>query len=125
MAFIGVLMVAVLKPLVRHSQKRQIAKVTDLGLINGIFGHHRVELREEGILNSTSEYDWLVQWSAIEDIKESDGSFLIYSGANSFLTIPSSAFSDTETLRAFGDRLFQLAGRTREELPSGESVAEE
>ena len=43
-----------------------------------------------------------------------DGSFLIYSGANSFLTIPSSAFPDTETLRAFGDHFFQLAGRTRE-----------
>lgn len=114
MVLTGALLVGALKPLVRHSQKRQLKKVADVGLINGIFGHHRVELREEGILNSTSGYDWLVKWSAIEDIRESDGSFLIYSGANSFLTIPSSAFPDTETLRAFGDRFFQLAGRTRE-----------
>jgi hypothetical protein len=70
MVLTGALLVGSLKPLVRHSQKRQLKKVADVGLINGIFGHHRAELREEGILNSTSGYDWLVKWNAIEDIKD-------------------------------------------------------
>ncbi len=125
MLIAGTLLVGVLKPLVRHSQKRQIKKVADVGLINGIFGPHHVELREEGILDSTTGYDWLVKWSAIEDIKESDGSFLIYSGANSFLTIPSSAFPDTETLRAFGDRFFQRLGQVETALPPGDEGFEE
>ena len=125
MLIAGVFLVGVLKPLVRHSQKRQIKKVADLGLINGIFGPHRVELLDEGILDSTIGYDWLVKWSAIENIKESEGSFLIYSGANSFLTIPSSAFPDTETLRAFGDRFFQRLGQVEAVLPPGEEEPEE
>ena len=117
----GALLVGLLKPLVRHSQRRQIKKVADLGLINGIFGPHRVELRDEGILDSTTGYEWLVRWGAIEDIKESEGSFLIYSGANSFLTVPSSAFPDRETLRAFGDRFFQRLSHVEATLPpSGE-----
>ena len=120
MAFTGALLVGALKPLVRHSQKRQIKKVAELGLINGIFGPHRVELRDDGILDSTTGYEWLVKWSAIEDIKESDGAFLIYSGANSFLTIPSSAFPDNETLRAFGDRFFERLGQVETARLPGE-----
>ena len=120
MLLAGALLVGVLRPLVRHSQRRHIKKVADLGLINGIFGPHRVELRDEGILDSTSGYEWLVRWSAIEDIRESDGSFLIYSGANSFLTIPSSAFPDTETLRTFGDRFFQRLSQVETTLLPGE-----
>ena len=120
MLLAGTVLVGVLKPLVRISQRRQIKKVANLGLINGIFGPHRVELRDEGILDSTTGYEFLVRWSAIEDIKESDGSFLIYSGANSFLTIPSSAFPDTETLRAFGDRFFEGLSQTETPALPGE-----
>ena len=120
MLLAGTVLVGVLKPLVRISQRRQIKKLADLGLINGIFGPHRVELQDEGILDSTTGYEFLVRWSAIEDIKESDGSFLIYSGANSFLTIPSSAFPDTETLRAFGDRFFERLSQTETPALPGE-----
>jgi hypothetical protein len=125
MLIAGTLMFGMLRPLVRHSQKRQIKKVADLGLINGIFGPHRVELRDDGILNSTTGYEWLVRWSAIEDIKESDGSFLIYSGANSFLTIPSSAFPDNETLRAFGDRFFERLSQVEKTLLPGRDTPED
>ena len=111
MLLAGTVLVGVLKPLVRISQRRQIKKVADLGLINGIFGPHRVKLRDEGILNSTTGYEFLVRWSAIEDIKESDGSFL---------TIPSSVFPDTETLRAFGDRFFERLSQTETPVLPGE-----
>lgn len=103
----GVVWVAMLPSLVRWSHRRQLKKISLHGIANGTFGPHRVELREDGILDSTSGYDWLLKWSAIERIEEADGEFLIYLGPNSFLPIPASAFRDREMLRAFGDRFFQ------------------
>lgn len=38
---------------------------------------------------------------------------MIYSGPNAFLPIPSSAFRDSATLRAFADRFFGCLSRAR------------
>jgi hypothetical protein len=77
-----------------------------MGIANGMFGHHRVELRAEGVLDVTSGYEWMTRWTAIDRVEEVNGTFLVYTGPNAFLPIPSSAFPDADTLRAFGDRFY-------------------
>ena len=107
-AVAGAVWTAILPSLTRWSQRRQLGKVSMKGLAHGTFGPHRVELRDEGILDFTPEYEWLIRWSAIDGVKEVDGNFLVYTGPNAFLPIPSSAFRDARTVRAFGDRFFRL-----------------
>ncbi len=84
-----------------------------MGITNGLFGPHRVELRDEGVLDSTTGYEWLTRWSSIERVEEANGTFMIYSGPNAFLPIPASAFRDSTILRAFGDRFFACLNDAR------------
>ncbi len=104
---------AALPRILRRAQGSQYRKFAKAGVTNGLFGPHRVELREEGVADMTSGYEWLIRWSAIERVEESGGTFMIYSGPNSFVAVPSSAFRDPASLREFGDRFFANLERAR------------
>ena len=75
--FAGGVLLALLDPLLRSSQRRQLGKVAAAGLAHGTFGRHRVELRPEGMLDITDSYQWLTRWRAIDRVEEGEGSFLI------------------------------------------------
>ena len=120
--------IALLRPLVRRARKKQFAQFASGGITNGLFGHHRVELREDGILNATAGYEWLVRWSAIERVEEGEGAFLVYNGPNSFMVIPHSAFRDAASLRRFADVFFErleVARARRLEPPSAGATPNE
>jgi YcxB-like protein len=104
---------AVLGPALDRSQRRQLKRFADEGIGAGMFGRHRVELRPEGVLDSTDGYEWLARWPSIERVEEGDGAFLIYSGPNRFLLIPHSAFPDSATVRHFADTFYALRERAR------------
>lgn len=99
---------AALDPLLRSSQRKQLRKVAESGIANGMFGRHRVELTAEGMRDATAGYEWLTRWPAIERVEESEGAFLVYTGPNALLPIPHSAFRDAATLRRFADTFYQL-----------------
>ncbi len=115
--FLGVAAVPFLPALTRASQRNHLKKVAMRGLANGTFGTHRVELGPEGMRDATSGYEWLTRWSSIERVEMAEDIFLIYTGPQAFLPIPNSAFRDSATLRAFGDRFFQGLGMARQGLP--------
>jgi hypothetical protein len=104
----GAVVVAALDPLLRGSQRNQLRKLAATGIANGTFGPHRVELTPAGMLDSTSGYDWLTRWPAIERVEEGEGAFLIYTGPNACLPIPHSAFRDAPALRRFADAFYAL-----------------
>ena len=108
MLFAGGLLVAILDPLLRSSQRSQLRRVAEAGLANGTFGRHRVELRPEGMLDATEGYEWLTRWSAIDRVEEGQGSFLIYMGPNALLPVPHSAFRDGASLRQFAEAFYRL-----------------
>jgi hypothetical protein len=103
----GVLLAGV-GPLVRSAQRAQLRRLAEVGIANGTFGHHRVELREDGLLDSTEAYERLTRWPAIERVERGEGAFLVYLGPNAFMPIPYSAFRDAESLRRFGDAFYAL-----------------
>jgi hypothetical protein len=107
----GGTLVAVLDPLLRSSQRGQLARVAAMGLANGTFGRHRVELRPEGMLDATDGYEWLTRWRAIDRVEEGEGAFLIYTGPNALLPIPHSAFRDGASLREFSEAFYRLRSR--------------
>jgi hypothetical protein len=116
--------IALLRPLIRRAREKQFGQFARSGITNGLFGPHRVELREEGVLNATEGYEWLVRWSAIERVEEGEGSFLVYNGPNSFMVIPHSAFRDAAGLRRFADVFFERLGAARaRQLEPGEDAA--
>jgi len=104
----GFVVMAFMGPLLRSAQRRQITKYADTGITNGMFGPHRVELRPEGILDSTEGYEWLTRWPSIERVEDGEGCFLIYTGPNALLPIPHTAFPDAEALRQFSRAFFAL-----------------
>ena len=106
--FAGGLLLAVLDPLLRRSQRGQLRKVAAAGLAHGTFGPHRVELRPEGMVDVTDSYQWLTRWPAIDRVEEGDGAFLIYTGPNALLPIPHSAFRDGASLRQFSEAFYRL-----------------
>lgn len=122
----GGALVALLRPLLRASHRRQFQRFAAMGTANGVFGPHRLELRSDGMLDSTAGYEWLTRWPAIERVEESPGAFLVYTGPNAFLPIPHSAFRDSTTLRRFSDTFYALreAGR-RASLPGGEESTDD
>lgn len=103
---VGLVVMAVMKPALRAGQRRQITKYAQTGITNGMFGPHRVELRPDGLLDSTTEYEWLARWSSIERVEEGQGCLLIYTGPHALLPIPHTAFPDSESLRRFSDAFF-------------------
>lgn len=119
----GGLAFAFLEPTVRRARRKQFVQFAETGIANGMFGPHRVELRPEGMADSTEGYEWLTRWSAIDRVEETEGAFLIYTGANAFLPIPHSAFRDSETLRRFSETFFARLEAGRERLAAGTSQA--
>lgn len=116
--FAGGVLLAVLDPLLRSSQRGQLRKVAAAGLAHGTFGRHRVELRPEGMLDITDSYQWLTRWHAIDRVGEGHGAFLIYTGPNALLPIPHSAFRDGASLRQFSEAFYRLReGGSEEALP--------
>lgn len=109
--------------LLRRTQRRQLRKMSRAGILNGMFGLHRVELREDGILNSTSGYEMLVRWPSVEKVEETEGMFMVYTGPHSFLIIPTSAFVDLETTRAFADAFYRRVSGARQADGRGEVEA--
>jgi len=107
----GSIVLSMMNPLLRASRRKQITQYAKSGIANGMFGPHRVELRPEGMLDITDGYEWLTRWSAIERVEEGDGAFLVYTGPNSLLPIPHSAFRDSASLRSFSDAFYALRER--------------
>lgn len=114
----GALGFATLGSLVERSQRKQLERFAREGIGMGMFGRHRVELRPDGMVDSTAGYEWLSRWPSIDRVEEGEGAFLIYSGPNRFLPIPHSAFPDSDTLRRFADTFYRLKeGGAADRLP--------
>lgn len=113
-------------PIQRHAQRRALRKVGEEGIANGMFGLHRVELREEGFYHATSHFESTFRWHAVEDVKEVGDHFFIYMGPNAFVPVPITAFPDSESLRGFADAFFEHLNKGREEaarLERGEEAS--
>ncbi len=95
---------------IKRQTRIQLSKTADEGVIEGLFGTHRIELREEGIADITDGYESLIRWSSVEGVEHADGLFIIYTGPNSFLPVPESAFGGSAELRAFSDTFYTLRG---------------
>ena len=101
-----------------HSIPRQLKRQTRIhlgktareGIIDGLFGTHRIELREEGIADITSGYETVIRWGAVEGVDHQDGLFIIHVGPNALIPIPDSAFGGPDELRAFSDAFYTLRG---------------
>jgi hypothetical protein len=104
----AVFMSATMGPMIRSAQRKRTLEYARSGIANGMFGPHRVELRPEGMLDVTEGYEWLTRWGAIERVEEGEAAFLVYTGPNSLLPIPHSAFRDSASLRRFSDAFFAL-----------------
>lgn len=109
--FVGAGVTVFLPRIFERSHRKQYEKLAREGIQNGMFGTHRIELLDEGVLDDTDAYRKLTRWHAIERVAEGPGAFLIYLGSDAFLPIPHSAFRDAETLRAFADRFFERVGK--------------
>ncbi len=120
---VGLVVMAFMKPALRAGQRRQITKLAETGITNGMFGPHRVELRPDGMLDSTTEYEWLARWSSIERVEEGQGCFLIYTGPHALLPIPHTAFPDSESLRRFSDAFFGYVKDAKAVAPDGSGDA--
>lgn len=105
---VGGLVLSFLRPLIRSARKKQFGQFAEGGIANGMFGRHQVELRPDGMKDSTEGYEWLTRWSAIEGVREGESAFHIYTGRDSFLPIPYTAFRDAESLRRFSDAFYRL-----------------
>lgn len=112
--FMGAGVTVFLPRLLERSHRKQYRKLAREGIQNGMFGTHRIELLDEGVLDDTDAYRKLTRWHAIDRVAEGPGAFLIYLGTDAFLPIPHSAFRDAETLRAFADRFFERVGKGHE-----------
>lgn len=109
----GLVAMAFMGPALRSGRRRQTLKYARDGIANGTFGHHRIELRPEGMLDRTEGYQWLTYWPSIDRVEEGEGSFAIYTGPNAVVIIPHTAFPDAASLRRFSETFFAL----REEYP--------
>ena len=96
-----------LGPMQQRANKQTLKKMTREGIANGMFGRHRIEIRDEGLFHATDTYESLFRWHGIDRVKERDGNVLIYIGPNAFLPVPSTAFSDSARLRAFASAFYE------------------
>jgi hypothetical protein len=110
-ALTGPGVVAAVGPIQRHAQRESMRKLSQQGVSNGLFGPHRVEIREDGLFHATDAYESLIRWHAIEEVRERAGHFFVYTGPNAFLPIPVTAFHDAEHLRAFSDAFHERMAR--------------
>lgn len=97
-------------PMHRRAQRRALRKLTRQGIAHGTFGHHRVEVRDEGLFHATHAYESLFRWHAIDRVTEKGGNFFVYIGPNAFLPIPATAFPDSDSLRRFADAFYERKG---------------
>lgn len=104
----GAVAMAFMGPALRSGRRRQTLKYARDGIANGTFGHHRIELRPEGILDRTEGYEWLTYWASIDRVEEIEGSFAIYTGPNAVVIVPHTAFPDSASLRRFSETFFAL-----------------
>lgn len=107
---VGLLYVRAIPGQLKKQTRVQLGKTAREGVIPGLFGRHRIELRDEGMVDITEGYETTIHWSAVEGVEHVDGLFMIYTGTNSFLPIPESAFVGAEELRAFSDAFHTLRG---------------
>jgi hypothetical protein len=81
------------------------------GMVDGLFGPHRLEVRREFLRDVTSGYETRWRWESVRGVGENEGTFLIRVGPTALLPLPASAFRDGDSLRRFGDAFYaQLAG---------------
>lgn len=90
-------------PLQRRAQRDALAKLSKEGIAHGIFGRHRVEVREDGLFHQSSAMETLIRWHAVDEVVERSGHFFVYTGPHAFIPIPTTAFPDSASLRAFSD----------------------
>lgn len=109
----GLVVPVFIRPMHQQAQRRALRKLGEQGISNGTFGHHRVEVRDEGLFHSTDAYESLIRWHAIEEVKEKADHFFVYTGPNAFLPIPVTAFPDAESLRRFADEFFERMAKHR------------
>lgn len=105
-------------PIQRRAQSDSLRKLAKEGVSNGLFGHHRVEVREDGLWHATDAHETLIRWHAIEDVREVDGHFFVYTGPNAFIPIPVTAFPDSTSLRSFSEAFHSRRAR---HLPAGDA----
>lgn len=117
MVVAGVVLALGAPAITRRAQRRQLLRTAASGLVNGMFGPHRVTLLPEGIRDETEGYEWLVRWSAIEGVAEAGDVLMIYLGTNAFLPVPITAFPDRATALAFRDRFLELSAAGRGDAP--------
>lgn len=110
----GLVFPALAGPIQRSAQRRALRKLGEEGVANGMFGQHRVEVREEGLFHATSAHETLIRWHAIEDVREKGDHFFIYMGPNAFVPVPITAFPDSTSLRAFADKFFERMSSARD-----------
>ena len=104
--------VAAMGPLIRSAQRNSLRKLSEQGISNGVFGSHRVEVREEGLWHATNAFESLLRWHAIDRVVETGGFFFVYTGPNAFLPIPVTAFRDVDSLRTFADTFHRRRAAT-------------
>lgn len=94
----------------KRQTRLQLSKTANEGVIEGLFGTHRIELREDGIADITDGYETLIRWGSVEGVEHAEGLFIIYTGPHSFIPVPESAFGGSAELRAFSDTFYTLRG---------------
>lgn len=100
-------------PLQRKAQVNSLNRLRKQGISHGLFGPHRIEIREEGLFHATSAHETLIRWHAIDHVREIDGHLLVYTGPNAFLPVPITAFPDADRLRAFAHAFHERLGAHR------------
>jgi hypothetical protein len=105
-------------PLQEKAQRQSLKKMGEEGISNGTFGHHRIEVREEGLFHETSAYQILMRWHAIEDVKDRGDYLFVHTGTHSFIPIPTTAFPDTAAFRQFADAFMKKTLDARHGRPA-------
>ena len=96
-------------PLQEKAQRQSLKKMGEQGISAGTFGHHRIEVREEGLYHETSAYEVLMRWHAIADVKDHGNYLFVYTGTHAFIPIPTTAFPDQASFRRFADAFMRKA----------------
>jgi hypothetical protein len=106
--------------LYRRLLHRSLAGSARHGMVDGLFGPHRLEVRREFLRDVTSGYETRWRWKNVRGVGENEGTFLIKVGPTALIPLPASAFRDAESLRRFGDAFFaQVAGARAALDPAG------
>lgn len=102
-------------PLQEKGQRQALKKMGEQGIGAGTFGHHRIEVRDEGLYHRTSAFEVLMRWHAIQDVKDQGDHLFVYTGTHAFIPIPTTAFPDQASFRRFADAFMAKALGSRGE----------